>query len=99
MQDKPQKSKVGRRTLLGGFGASALATAAVVFGTGKAASAHYNHYGCCHLVFLPSSYSTCRANRNYTWYCQATATRGCGCCERVNSSGTIIASAYSCDRV
>lgn len=97
MQEKPQRPKVGRRGILWGIGASALATSAAVFGTGNAASAAV--YGCCHLVFPPSSYSTCRANRNYTWYCQATATRGCGCCERKNANGTIIASAYSCDRV
>ena len=99
MKDNPQRPKVGRRNILRGFGVSALATSAVVFGTSKAASAHYKHYACCHLVFTPSSYSTCRANSNYTWYCQATPTRGCGCCERKNSDGNIIASAYACDRV
>lgn len=97
MQDKPQRPKVGRRGILWGFGASALATSVTVFGTRTAASAA--NYACCNLVFAPSSYSTCRANNNYTWYCQWTATVGCGCCERKNSAGTIIASAYQCDHV
>ena len=96
MQDKPQRPKMGRRNILRGIGASALATSAVVFGTSKAASA--GNYACCNLVYPPSSYSTCRNSKNYTWYCQWTQTVGCGCCERKNSSGAIIASAYSCDR-
>jgi len=89
--------KVRRRGLLAGFGATALATSAVVFG--KAGPAAAANYGCCNLVYAPSSYSACRAASNYTWYCQSTATRGCGCCEKKNSSGRIVASAYSCDRV
>lgn len=97
MQENQPKRRVGRRSLLRGVGAGALATSAVVFGTGQPAAAHFKHYGCCHLVFTPGSYTSCTRDHNYLWFCQSSPTRGCGCCERLNNSGAIIASAYSCD--
>jgi hypothetical protein len=98
VQENQPKRRVGRRGLLRGVGAGALATSAVVFGTSQPASAHEKHYACCHLVFTPSSYATCRDSKNYTWYCRWTQTTGCGCCERIGSSGNYTASAYHCDR-
>lgn len=88
----------GRRGLLKGFGAGALGTAAVVFGTPGQASAHYNHYECCHLVLSASSYSRCAdASSNYIWGCSYSGQcRTCTCCEALTPYGTVWASAYSC---
>jgi hypothetical protein len=99
MQENKRQPRVGRRGVLQGIGVSALATSAVVFGSSSQASAHHLHYACCHLIYHPTSYSACRNAHNYTWYCQTSPTRGCGCCEKKNSSGDIIASAYYCERV
>lgn len=92
------KRSWGRRGFLKGVGASALGTAAVVFGTPDSAAAHYNHYGCCHLVLTASSYSRCRDSGNrYIWSCSYSGQcRTCLCCEAMTPYGSIWASAYSC---
>lgn len=92
-------SKWGRRGLLKGFGASALATAAVVFGSPGRAEAHGVHRACCHLVLSPSTWSLCaNASDNYIWSCNYSpvhyiCTRY-QCCEAFTPYGTVSRSAY-----
>ncbi len=98
MQDTEQPSRrFGRRGILKGLGAGALATSAVVFGAPGTANAA--NYACCNLVHSPSSYTSCKnARPNYIWTCRWTSTTGCSCCEK-GSSGNYTASAYKCERV
>jgi hypothetical protein len=65
------------------IGASALATAAVVFGRAEAAQANY---ACCALRASPSSWSSCANGSNvYIWQCTQTTPYGVcyryECCE------------------
>ncbi|MEU2615148.1 hypothetical protein ABZ570_26750 [Micromonospora sp. NPDC007271] len=94
---KAGTGSASRRRFLGGVGASALATSAVLFGSAERASATYD-IACCHLRFVPSvSVATCRSGCHYNWYC-STATKSCSCCEVKNcSTGAYTKSAYSCD--
>lgn len=89
---------VSRRSFMQKIGAGGLVAASAVFGDPSAAGAHYYHYGCCHLFFVPSSYSACRSTCNYTWNCQMSYTSGCSCCEKdTGCNGDYNASAYHCD--
>ncbi|MCM4080892.1 hypothetical protein [Paractinoplanes hotanensis] len=97
MQDTDRARRFGRRKLLKGVGAGALATSAVVFGAPGTANAA--NYACCSLVFAPSSYSACAgASKKYIWTCRWTSTTGCSCCEK-GTSPNYTASAYRCERV
>lgn len=93
---KPSR-RWARRGFLKTVGASALGTAAVVFGTPGQASATYK-YECCNLMFRPSiTYSQCRNSYdNYIWSCSAGGCRTCSCCEAKTPYGSTWASAYTC---
>lgn len=83
-EERRPPGRVGRRGFLKGIGASALATAAVVFGAGRAAHAYT--VGCCHLWNPPSSWTNCagKADR-YIWTCYVRTSPTCDrpyqCCE------------------
>jgi hypothetical protein len=91
----PEKTPgVGRRGLLKGAGASALATSAVMFGTPGRAEADYKHYACCHLYLHPTSWSYCVSGYNYIWGCTWSNGRSYQCCERYHTMGWVERSAY-----
>jgi hypothetical protein len=99
-ENVPAPRKSGRRSVLKGIGASALATATVVFGTTKAAQAASQ--ACCHLSNPPGgAWSTCaNASDKWIWTCtQATPYGACyryGCCEAGHTPyGTNTISAWS----
>ncbi|GAA0915209.1 hypothetical protein [Virgisporangium aurantiacum] len=95
------KARTRRRSVLAGVGASGLAAAAAVFGSGS--PAHAANWACCTLVFVPPnvSYSSCIAAKHYVWQCTF-GTVGpvyrYNCCEKKNAAGKIIGSAtkYTC---
>jgi hypothetical protein len=65
----------GRRGFLKGVGASALATAAAVFGRPDAAQAY--QYACCSLAVPASSWSSCaNMSDRYIWTCTQAAPHG-----------------------
>ena len=80
----------GRRRLLGGLGASALATSIAVFGgKAKAAMAQPGRPHCCNLANYPANttYSYCHAHANYIWYCtDEGGSLHCACCETKNNA-------------
>lgn len=90
--------KTGRRGLLKGAAASALATSAVVFGSpGKAGAGEAPCYSfaCCCLYFSPGSWSTCTTGNYYVWSCYYNPEHYVyRCCERLNANGNAIYSAY-----
>jgi hypothetical protein len=96
----------GRRGLLKGVGASALATAAVVFGKPDQAAAHGVHRACFHLVLQPTDWSRCANPNNwpspYIWSCTHCPVSHCcmqyQCCEAPTPTGTVWASAYRVSR-
>jgi hypothetical protein len=64
-----QRARLPRRGFLRGVGASALATAAVVFGLGRPAEAV--QVGCCHLGSSAGAWSTCASRSDrYIWRCR-----------------------------
>lgn len=65
---QPAPRRSGRRGFLKGVGASALATAAAVFGRPDAAQAY--QVACCSLAVPPSSWSSCSSRSDrYIWSC------------------------------
>jgi hypothetical protein len=67
-ENTPTPRRPGRRGFLKGVGASALATAAAVFGRPGAAQAV--QAACCSLAVPPGSWSTCsNASDRYIWQC------------------------------
>jgi len=97
-----KRAHVGRRRLLGGAGASALAAAVAVFGRPGPASALVA-FGCCQLFFHPTlTLAACKTDNakqkitHYVWTCSQGGTGfTCSCCERyVNGNQT--ASAAVC---
>jgi hypothetical protein len=76
--------KAGRRRVLVGVGATALATSVTLFGgRGKEAAAAGFGPLCCHLAHYPAntSYSNCYAHAAYIWYCSSSGSLHCSCCE------------------
>jgi len=95
---RPTPRRWGRRGFLKGAGASALATAAVVFGKQSAAQAQVQA-ACCFLERPPSSWSYCYDHRDYIWACTKYTPYGVcyryECCEAACSPyGTCAYSAY-----
>lgn len=88
----------GRRNFLKGAGASALATAAVVFG--KQGTAHaVVKAACCNLAGPPGSWNSCYNYQDYIWKCTYLTPYGTcyryECCEGGCSPyGTCSYSAY-----
>lgn len=96
-----RRTRIGRRRLLAGAGASGLAAAVTVFGRPDAALAAY--YRCCNLVFSPPniSMSSCKNVSQekftyYIWTCSGGGYR-CSCCEH-KVYGTTTGSAATCSR-
>ncbi len=92
---QPAPRRWGRRNFLKGVGASALATAAVVFGTQSPAQA----YACCHLASPAKPWKECYSRRQYIWSCTHPTPYGTcyryQCCEAGCSPyGTCSYSAY-----
>jgi hypothetical protein len=90
-----------RRGFLAKVGATGLVAAAAVFG--RSTPAFAANYGCCNLAFSPSiNVPQCQSGSNYTWGCALSNTPPrsvCYCCEKKNSSGAYVASAYSCQYI
>jgi hypothetical protein len=82
--DKPAGRAFGRRGLFRAAGASALATAATVFG--RPGAAHAYTVACCNLRTSPSSWNTCYyGSDRYIWSCTKSTPYGVcyryQCCE------------------
>jgi hypothetical protein len=95
-----RRTRIGRRRLLAGAGASGLAAAVTVFGRPGAALAA--NYGCCNLVYSPPniSMSSCKNVSQekftyYLWKCTTSSGRTCYCCEH-KVYGTTTGSAATC---
>jgi hypothetical protein len=73
--DRPTKGRLGRRGFMKGVGASALGTAAMVFGTPRAAQAYTVQ--CCHLAVPPSGWNDCASRSDrYIWKCNKAQPHG-----------------------
>jgi hypothetical protein len=89
------KVRTARRRILAGVGAGALATSVGLFGSkGKPAMAAPL---CCDLANYPAntSYSYCRAHASYIWYCSATGSLHCACCETAGNRKSAASCSYN----
>lgn len=82
------KKKVRRRGLLSGLSAlgfTGVAVSAGVFGSPKPAAAGPL---CCNLAHYPAntSYDYCYAHASYIWYCSASGSLHCSCCETAGNA-------------
>ena len=97
-ETRTAQGKLGRGRFLVGLGSAGLAAATTMFCRVGSAAADGN-CACCNLVYCPpnTDYNSCINASHYLWSCAGSGTNTCECCEKKDSNGFYIASAYECE--